>query len=171
MISTNLLIRSSQTNMENYFNMLVSESLDSFLSERVDRAEDRWADREIDRYQKRKTGVVLEEDPEEILSDPYDMDYPDPKDINRKKKILFDIIDYKKDRDVTPEEFKNFCIWATEVAMSPQEAVTLVSVFIEKIPSMVETFEREKAPDGGTYHEGLEVIQQKYRPEQGPEDE
>lgn len=157
--------------MENYFNMLVSESLDKFLSEWVDRAEDRWADREIDRYQKRKSGVVLEEDPAEILSDPYDLDYPDPKDLPKKKKILFDIIDYKQNKEVTPEEFKNFCIWATEVAMSPQEAVTLVSVFIEKIPSMVKTLEEERAPDGGTYHEGFEVIQNKYRPEQGYEDE
>lgn len=149
--------------------MLVSESLDQFLGEWVDREEDRWADREIDRYQKRKSGVVLEEDPEEILSDPYDLEYPDPKDIEKKKKILYKIIDYKQGDDVTPEEFKNFCIWASEVAMNPQEAVTIVSIFIEKNPSMVETMEREKAPDGGTYHEGFEVIQNKYRPDRGEE--
>jgi hypothetical protein len=151
--------------------MLVSESLDQFLGEWVDRAEDRWADREIDRYQKRKTGVVLEEDPEEILSDPYDLDYPDPENIEAKKRILEKIISFKKNQDVTPEEFKNFCVWASEVAMNPQEAVTLVSIFIDKIPSMVETFNREKSPDGGTYHEGFEVIQKKYRPDQGYEDD
>ena len=55
--------------------------------------------------------------------------------------------------------------------MSPQEAVTLISVFIEKNPSMVETMEREKAPDGGTYHEGMEIIQQKYRPDPGYDDD
>lgn len=149
--------------------MLVSESLEKFLSEWVDRGEDRWADREIDRYQKRKSGVVLEEDPEEILSDPFDLEYPDPRDIEKKKQILYKLIDFKQGKDVTPEEFKNFCIWATEVALTPQEAVTLVSVFIEKNQSMIKTMEEERAPDGGSYHEGFEVIQNKYRPEQGPD--
>ena len=149
--------------------MLVSESLEKFLSEWVDRGEDRWADREIDRYQKRKSGVVLEEDPEEILSDPFDLEYPDPRDIEKKKQILYKLIDFKQGKDVTPEEFKNFCIWATEVALTPQEAVTIVSVFIEKNQSMIKTMEEERAPDGGSYHEGFEVIQNKYRPEQGPD--
>jgi len=154
--------------MENYFNMLVSESLDQFLGEWVDRAEDRWADREIDRYMKRKTGVVLEEDPEQILSDPYDLDVPS--DIPSIKKVLYKLIDYKKGKEVTPEEFKNFCIWVTQASDNPQEASAIVSVFIEKIPSLVQALEAEKALDGGRYHEGFEVLVDKFRPK-GPEED
>ncbi len=137
----------------------VSESLEQFLAEWVNRDEDRWANREIDKHFKREEGVNLNEDPAEILTYPEEVEAP--VNIEDIKRILLGIVEYKKDQEVTPEEFKNFCIWTTHAAKDPHQASAIVSAFIDQIPSMMQ--ELETTPDGGKYHEGLEILMDKYK--------
>jgi len=141
----------------------VSESLEKFLAEWVNQDEDRWADREIDKYFKREEGVNLNEDPVEILTYPEEVE--PPADNEAIKRILLGLIEYKKGQDVTPEEFKNFCIWTTHTAKDPQHASAIVSAFIDQVQSLYS--ELETTPDGGKYHEGLEILSNKFR-RQGP---
>ncbi len=144
----------------------VSESLEQFLNEWIDRGEDRWADREIDKWEKRESGVDINEDPTEILTYPEEVEAP--VGIDNIRRILRKVVDYKTGKDVTPEEFKNFCIWITRVTKNPMEASAIVSAFIERMPKMVEELESERGKlDGGDYHEGLEVLSNAFR-KQGP---
>jgi hypothetical protein len=144
----------------------VAKSLNEFLNEWVDKAEDRWADREIDKWEKRESGINPNEDPEEILNYPEEVEIPNNVEILRK--IIYSIIDLKKRDGIDPEEFKNFCIWVTRIANNPNEAMSIVSGFIERIPSMLEELERNERNEGsligGAFHEGFEVLADAYRP-------
>ncbi len=157
---------SSKKNMENYFNMFVSPTLEHFLNEWIDRGEDRWADREIDKWEKEKTGVILGEDPAEIFTHPEDIDVIDPKDIQKIKGILKKLVEYKGGSEVTPEEFENFCIWVTRVAEDSHIGSAIVSAFVESMPSMVDELKAAKGM-GGKYMSGLEILADKYNPKKG----
>ena len=147
----------------------VSESLEQFLLEYrgFTREEDRWADRELDKWEKKSAGIDLNEDPAEILTYPEDLEVP--KGIENIKRVLYKLVDYKKGKDVTPEEFKNLCIWITQVTENPMEASAIVSAFIDQMPKMVEELESPRGKlDGGKYHEGMDVLANAYRPKEGP---
>jgi len=143
--------------------MLVSPTLEHFLNEWVNRDEDRWANREIDKWEKEESGVVLSEDPAEILTNPHDIDVPDFKDVSVIKKILQNLREYKGGADVTPEEFENFCLWVTRVANEPQIGSAIVSAFIESMPSMVKELQSTKG-QGGKYVSGFEILADKWNP-------
>jgi hypothetical protein len=139
----------------------VCESLDQFLSEWIDRGEDRWADREIDKYLKKKSGVNLSEDPQEILSYPEEVEVPPTDQTDKLKKVLTSVIDYARNKEITPEEFKNFCIWATRVSNDPMLVNAIVVKFVEMNPLILK--ELQSTPDGGKYGDGLEVLSNKFR--------
>ena len=146
----------------------VSESLEQFLLEYrgFTREEDRWADRELDKWEKKEAGVDINEDPVEILTYPEEVEAP--VGIENIKRILRKVVDYKAKAEVSPDEFKNFCIWITRTTENPYEASAIVSAFIENVPAMVEEFESEAGKlDGGKYHEGMEVLANAYRPKEG----
>lgn len=142
----------------------VSESLEVFLKEWYNREEDAWANRQIDKWEKEKAGIDPNEDPSEILTYPEDLDVP--KDLEDIKRILFRVIDYKKGDTVSPEEFKNFCIWVTRISENPMQVSAIVSAFIEKMPNIIKELETG-SPDGGAFHEGFEVLADAYRPKRG----
>ena len=154
--------------MDNYFKMLVSPTLEHFLNEWVDRGEDRWADREIDKWEKEKSGVVLSEDPAEILTHPEDIDVPSDEDIETIKKILRNLVEFKRNSEVTPEEFQNFCLWVTRVSNDPHRGSAIVSAFIENMPSMVQELKSAgREGMGGRYSSGFELLADKYNPNKG----
>lgn len=146
--------------------MLVSESLNKFIKEWIDPAENRWADREIDKWKKRKTGVNLNEDPEEILHYAEEIEAPDPEDINTKKKVLENIIDYKKGEEITSEEFENLCIWISNCATNSHEAAAMLGFISEKIPTL---FQDIKA-GSEKYESGIKILRQKFSPGNSEED-
>ncbi|HPI82124.1 MAG TPA: hypothetical protein PK122_02760 [Candidatus Paceibacterota bacterium] len=142
--------------------MLVCETLEQFLNEWIDPAEDRWANRQIDLYLKRKQGINPNEDPEEILSSPRDLEVPH--DIPNIKRVLFNIIGYLKNKDVTPQQFLNFCIWATRVTDNPAHLNALLVSLADQVPAVGK--ELSSTPDGGKYGSGLEYIISKLRGEE-----
>jgi hypothetical protein len=137
----------------------VCESLDQFIKEWVDPAEDRWANRQIDKFKKRESGIDVETDPEEILSNPDEVVSPS---IENLPDILPKIIEYKKDQEVTPEEFSNFCYWITKLQEKPETILNAISYFIEKNPKLISALKSEP-PDGGKFNRGFEIIANKFK--------
>ena len=136
---------------------IVYENLYEFLKEWVDPAEDKWANREIDLYQKRKSGIIPEENPQDILE--YPEDIPIPKDT---RTAIKNIIDYFKDKDdISAEDFKNLCIWVSRVYNDFDSAIKTLEIIIAFIPSIIK--EIKTAKYGGKYREGLEYILNKFK--------
>jgi len=142
--------------------MLVCETLEQFLNEWIDPAEDRWANRQIDLDLKRKRGINPNEDPEEILSSPQDLEVP--QGIPNIKRALFNIIVYLKNKDVTPQQFLNFCIWATRVTDNPDHLEALLVALADQVPALGK--ELNSTQDGGKYRSGLKYIISKFRGEE-----
>ena len=76
-------------------------------------------------------------------------------------KVFKSVLDYKRGKDVTPEEFKNFCIWVTRISDEPILVNGIVAKFVEFFPSILR--ELKSTPDGGKYGEGLEILFNKFR--------
>jgi len=68
------------------------------------------------------------------------------------------------EKEVTPEEFKNFCIWATRISDEPMLVNMIVSKFVELMPGILA--EIRSTTDGGRYGDGLEVLANKFRGQQ-----
>ena len=92
---------------------------------------------------------------------------PDSRDRNDQKnlvRVFKSIVDYKRGKEVTPEEFKNFCIWATRISDEPMLVNMIVSKFVELMPGILA--EIRSTTDGGRYGDGLEVLANKFRGQQ-----
>ena len=136
---------------------IVHENLYQFLKEWVDPYEDKWADREIDKYQKRKSGIIPEENPQDILK--YPEDIPIPKDT---RTAIKNIIDYFKDKDdISSEDFKNLCIWISRLYNDFDSVVEKLELILSYFPYIIR--EIKTAKYDSKYREGLEYIINKFK--------
>ena len=133
----------------------VNETLDQVLSEWVDRSEDRWANKRIDQHFRQKAGLNNSESPGAILNDPDWVDLPTTHD--EIGKSLKNLLDFTNNREVTPDEFKNFCIWVTRLSINEKEAELIISALM----SHHEYIYRDIKGGIGRYSAGMDIIEDK----------
>jgi len=134
---------------------LVCESLLEFIN----REEDVWADKEIDRYFGKKEGKDPSIDPKVILKDPEWVEIP-----SNKKDIeypLEKIRDHIQGKELSPNEFKNLCIWIIRLPIENSEIEAIINLLLSDHMYIINDVQSGEYK----YVEGIEIIRDKLEDE------
>jgi len=142
---------------------IVKEILKSVFE--VDRGEDRWSDKMIDQHLRKKAGVKNAESPGAILDDPEWVDLP--QNIEEVRRSLSNILGYTKGREMTSDEFKNFCIWVTKLPLDIREMEQIAGELISYHGYIYKDIKEGLIK----YGEGVNILQDKFRREDDLENE